>query len=101
MALICNNATVVAYVNKQRGTVSRSLSLLTKELLSWVKANTVTLSARYLPGKPNVLANQLSHRGQVIGIEWSLHPEVPKMFHLLGHLGVQRPLCSYHLAPTA
>ena len=64
--------------------VSRPLWLLTKELLCWAEANTVTLSA-YLLGKANVLADQLSRWGQVIGTEWSLHPEVTKeMFRLLG-----------------
>ena len=76
VALMCDNATVVAYINKQGGTVSRSLCLLTKELLSWTEANSVTLRARFLPGRANVLADQLSRRGQVIGTEWSLHPEV-------------------------
>ena len=72
-------------VNKQGGTVSRSLSLLTKELLSWAEANIASLSACYFPGKANVLADQLSRRGQVIGTKWSLHPEVTKqMFRLLG-----------------
>ena len=36
VALMCDNATVVAYVNKQGGTVLRCLCSLTKELLSWV-----------------------------------------------------------------
>ena len=85
VALMCDNATVVAYVNKRGGTVSRSLCLLTKELLCWAEAHAVTLVARYLPGKANVLADQLSRRGQVIGTEWSLHPEVTKeIFRLLG-----------------
>ena len=85
IALMCDNATVVAYVNKQGGTVSRSLCLLTKQLLAWAEANSVTLSARYLPGKANVLADQLSRRDQVIGTEWSLHPEVVKqVFSCLG-----------------
>ena len=78
VALMCDNSTVVAYVNKQGGTVSRSLCLLTKELLSWAEANAVKLVARYLPGKANILADQLSRRDQVIGSEWSLHPEVFK-----------------------
>ena len=85
VAVMCDNATVVAYVNKQGGTVSRSLCLLTKELLLWAEANGVTLVARYLPGKSNVLADQLSRKGQVIGTEWSLHPQVAnQIFRVLG-----------------
>ena len=34
------------------------------------------LEARYLPGESNVLADVLSRRGQVVGTEWSLHPQV-------------------------
>ena len=67
------------------GTISRPLCLLTKELLTWSETNDVELVARFLPGKANVLADQLSRRGQIIGTEWSLHPEVTKeMFRLLG-----------------
>ena len=85
VALMCDNSTVVAYVNKQGGTVSRSLCSLTKQLLSWAEANTVKLRARFLPGRANVLADQLSRRGQVIGSEWSLHPEaVRQVFSRLG-----------------
>ena len=52
VALMCDNATVVAYINKQGGTVSRSLSLLTKELLCWAEANTVTCQHVTFRGRP-------------------------------------------------
>ena len=38
----------------------------------------VHLDARYLPGENNVLAEVLSRRGQVVGTEWSLHPQVAR-----------------------
>ena len=38
----------------------------------------VHLEARYLPGESNVLADVLSRRGQVVGTEWSLHPQVAR-----------------------
>ena len=59
VALMCDNSTVVAYVNKQGDTVSRPLWLLTKakELLAWAEANSVKLVARFLPGRANVLAD--------------------------------------------
>ena len=75
---MCDNSTVVAYVNKQGGTVSRSLCLLTSRLLRWTESFDVHLDARYLPGKSNVLADVLSRRGQVVGTEWSLHPQVAR-----------------------
>ena len=75
---MCDNSTVVAYVNKQGGTVSRALCLLTSRLLRWTESFDVHLDARYLPGENNVLADVLSRRGQVVGTEWSLHPQVAR-----------------------
>ena len=69
---MCDNSTVVAYVNKQGGTVSWALCLLTSRLLRWTESFDVHLYARHLPGQDNVL----SRRGQVVGTEWSLHPQV-------------------------
>ena len=76
-----DNSTVVAYVNKQGGTVSRPLCLLTSRLLRWTESFDVHLEARYLPGESNVLADVLSRRGQVMGTEWSLHPQVARALH--------------------
>ena len=75
---MCDNSTVVAYVNKQGGTVSRVLCLLTSRHLRWTESFDVHLDARYLPGESNVLADILSCRGQVVGTEWSLHPQVAR-----------------------
>ena len=75
---MCDNSTIVAYVNKQGGTVSRSLCLLTSRLLRWTESFDVHLDARYLLGESNVLADVLSCRGQVVGTEWSLHPQVAR-----------------------
>ena len=75
---MCDNSTVVAYVNEQGGTVSRPLCLLTSRLLRWTESFDVHLEARYLPGESNVLADVLSRRGQVVGTEWSLHPQVAR-----------------------
>ena len=75
---MCDNSTIVAYVNKQGGTVSRALCLLSSRLLRWTASFDVHLDARYLPGQDNVLADVLSRRGQVVGTEWSLHPQVAR-----------------------
>ena len=75
---MCDNSKVVAYVNKQGGTVSRSLCSLASHLLRWAESLDVCLDARYLPGESNVLADLLSRRDQVIGTEWSLHPRVAR-----------------------
>ena len=75
---MCDNSTVVAYVNKQGGTVSRALCLLASRLLRWMESLDIHLNARYLPGQANVVADLLSRRGQVVGTEWSLHPQVAR-----------------------
>ena len=43
---MCDNSTVVAYVNKQGGTVSRSLCSLASLLLRWTESLDVHLDAR-------------------------------------------------------
>ena len=88
---MCDNLTVVAYVNKQGGTVSRSLCLLTNRLLRWTESLDVHLDARYLPGQSNVLTDILSRRDQVIGTGWSLHLQVAGA-HLCLVLHVAQPV---------
>ena len=58
--------------------MSRPLCLLTSRLLRWTESFDVHLEARYLPGESNVLADVLSRRGQIVGTEWSLHPQVAR-----------------------
>ena len=75
---MCDNSTVVAYVNTQGGTVSQSLCSLASRLLRWTESLDIHLDARYLAGQANVLADLLSRRGLVVGTEWSLHPQVAR-----------------------
>ena len=89
---MCDSLTVVAYVNKQGGTVSRSLCLLTSRLLRWTESLDNHLDARYLPGQSNVLTDLLSRRDQVIGTEWSLQLQVATA--LLRSWGSRRWTCS-------
>ena len=89
---MCDNSTVVVYVNKQGGTVSRSLCLLTSRLLRWTESFDVHLDARYLPGESNVLADVFSRRGQVVGTEWSLHSQVARSCPCIARLSrIPRP----------
>ena len=107
---MCDNSSVVAYVNKQGGTVSDSLFSLTGQLLRWTESNNVHLEVRYLPGQSSVLADLLSRRNQVLGAEWSLHPQVArKLIRTWGsplldlfatHLNAKLPLyCPLILGP--
>ncbi|XP_068206186.1 uncharacterized protein [Palaemon carinicauda] len=76
VVLMSNTTTVVAYVNKQSGTISLFLCELTKQIHNWAMSHFMELSVRYIPGKRNVLADTLSSLGQVLGAEWSLYPLV-------------------------
>ena len=74
--VMSDNTTVVSYISKQGGTRSRSLCRDTLALLHWARQHRIRLSARFLPGNRNVLADQLSRRGQTIASEWCLHLDV-------------------------
>ena len=76
VALMSDNTTVVAYINKQGGTVSSSLYLLVRQVLTWTEVNSVSLIGRFVPGRKNILADQLSRQDQVIPTEWTLHTRV-------------------------
>ena len=83
---MCDNSTVAAYVNKQGGTVSRALCLLTSRLLRWTESFDIQLDARHLPGQAKILADLLGRRGQVVGTEWSLPPQVARsLLHVWGN----------------
>ena len=72
-----DNTTVVAYINKEGGGMkSGSLCALLWRILSWCTRQQITLRARHIPGRLNVIADKLSRLGQTIQTEWSLHPEV-------------------------
>ena len=72
-----DNTTVVAYINKEGGGMkSGSLCALLWRILSWCTSQQVTLRARHIPGRLNVIADKLSRLGQINQTEWSLHPEV-------------------------
>ena len=112
VTVMCDNSTVVGYVNKQGGTVSDSLCLLTEQLLRWTESNRVQLEARYLPGQSNILADLLSRHNQVLGADWSLHPQVARdLLRMWGsstldlfstHLSAKLPLyCSLIPRPSS
>ena len=112
VALMTDNSTVVAYVNKQGGTVSRTLCEMAEQVHRWAELHSVQLIGRYIPGHRNVIADQLSRQDQVVPTEWSLHPRVvERLFDLWGRpmidlfasrLNKKLPLfCSLVPDPTA
>ena len=73
-----DNTTVVAYINKEGGMKLGSQCALLWRILSWCTRKQVTLKARHIPSRLNVIADELSRLGQTIQTEWSLHREVFK-----------------------
>ncbi len=77
-----DNTTVVAYIRRQGGTHSLSLFQEVRLLLLQCQSLNITLQAKHLPGRLNVLADSLSMSHQVLPAEWSLHQEVANMIFL-------------------
>ena len=67
---------MVAYINKEGGIKSGPLCPLLWRILTWCTRNSVTLKARHIPGRLNMIADKLSRLGQTIQTEWSLNPEM-------------------------
>ncbi|XP_070208316.1 uncharacterized protein [Littorina saxatilis] len=67
-----DNTTVASYVNKQGGTRSPSLSDKACLILTWCNSHCILLSAIYLKGSLNVLADSLSRGDKVVHSEWTL-----------------------------
>ena len=77
-----DNKTVVSLINKQGTVRSSTLHNLTLDLLTWVSTKNLTLSAAYLPGSLNVIADLLSRPNQALPTEWSLREStVNYLFH--------------------
>ena len=74
--LVTDNTTVVAYINKEGGMRSGPLCALLWRILTWCSQRQVTLKARHIPGRLNVIADKLSRLSQTIQTEWSLLPEI-------------------------
>ena len=83
MLLSTDNTPVAAYLNKG-GARSRTLSFIATKLLAWCARRQVSLTAKVLPGKLNVLADSLSRKGQIIHTEWTLHRAYCLRFFISG-----------------
>ena len=82
-----DNTTVVVYINKEGGMKSGSLCALLWRILSWCTRKQVTLKARHIPGRLNVIADKLSRLGQTIQTEW-YGPFTQKCFKLYAPGGI-------------
>ena len=71
--LLCtDNTTVSCYVNKGGGSHSVSLSREAESLLLLCQDMHITLRAKHVSGKVNILADFLSRPGMVLQTEWTL-----------------------------
>ena len=61
-----DNTTVMSYINKEGGMRSGTLCALLWRILTWCTIHQVTLRARHIPGRLNVVADKLSRLGQTI-----------------------------------
>ena len=71
-----DNTTVVAYLQNQGGTHSRSLYLLCRDILLLCNHLNTPLVVRHVPGKQNLVADALSRSCVPVNTEWELHPSV-------------------------
>ncbi|XP_070184795.1 uncharacterized protein [Littorina saxatilis] len=70
--LFTDNTTVAAYLNKQGGSRSPSLSDRVCEILKWCARHHIIILARFLPGRLNTLADALSRSDRVLRSEWTI-----------------------------
>lgn len=71
-----DNTTVMTYINKQGGTHSQSLCILVWNMYQWTIKNNIALTAHYIAGKANILADLLSQRSTILPTEWMLNKAV-------------------------
>ena len=67
-----DNTTVAAYVNKQGGAHSFTLSKRVEAMLLWCQDRRILLSAKYVSGKLNILADALSRAHMILPTEWTV-----------------------------
>ena len=82
----CDNATVVAYINKQGGTKSIPLCLLLWDIMQWCLKHNIHIHAAHIPGKKNCLADKLSRGQKLVRLtEWALKPSIVQhIFQIMG-----------------
>lgn len=66
-----DNQTAVSYITQQGGTKSLALHQLATKILHWAEAHVEDLTAVYIPGSQNMIADHLSRRFPSRG-EWAI-----------------------------
>ena len=71
-----DNTTAIAYINKQGGLHSRPLQDIALELLRLCQRARISIRARHIQGKLNLVADMLSRPDQIFPLEWRIDPTV-------------------------
>ena len=79
IVIASDNTTVLGYLRNQGGTKSHELTSWTSRVFQFADSINLTFTCRHVPGKKNVLADQVSRQGQAIQTEWMLHPKILRM----------------------
>ena len=86
--VMVDNTTAATYINKMGGAHSTSCNAITKEIWLWAQARNIWLSAAYVPGSENKIADYKSRHFQD-NTEWSiccqLFKKIVKAFFPAGH----------------
>ena len=69
---LIDNKTTCCYINRQGGTKSIRMNALARKLWLLAEDLNIHLSAMFIKGKNNVIADMLSRQGQIIKAEWTL-----------------------------
>ena len=78
-----DNTRVVSHIKRQGGTHSMSLCVLTIQLFELCMSLGIVLQVTFIPGKRNVMADQLSRTSHVQLAEWTLAPNVSRRIQAL------------------
>lgn len=70
-----DNTTVIGHLRNQGGTKSPEMIYRTFEFFKIAESIGLSFICRHVPGRKNILADQLSRAGQVIHTEWTIKAE--------------------------
>ena len=76
VVFMSDSSTIVAYLKKHGGAVSKVMCSLAQEIVVWSELHLLAISARYIPRKKNVLADESSCPDQVLPKDWFFLPWV-------------------------
>lgn len=76
ITIATDNSTALGYIRNQGGTKSPQLTALTEQFFQQVDFLNLKFHCRHIPGRNNILADQLSRQNQVIHTEWTIQTKV-------------------------